>query len=101
MTAEFTAIDLTGDTPAEICQACAQHALLHEPTQTTIVYCTHGLRGAYRVLDRPWKVLAGIEADVFRDVVVRGLTAGELRVEARRAVATLAQAHAAQNATKH
>lgn len=83
---EFEALDLTDQAPPEICPECAKLAVAHLPTVTSIAYCTHKLCGAYRVLDRPWKIIRGVEASVFSDVVIHGLTAGELRVGMARAV---------------
>lgn len=97
---EFEKIDLTGAAPAEICPECARLAVLHGPTQTAIMYCSHRLSGAYRVLDRPWKVIRGIEVHHFRDVVARGLTAGELRVELERDLLQILEEQA-KNAVKH
>lgn len=97
---EFSAIDLTGAAPAEICPKCAALAVAHGPTQTAIAYCSHRLCGAYRVLDRPWKIIRGIEAGIFSDVVLRGLTVGELRATTAGEIAAILQAQG-KTAVKH
>jgi len=61
----------------------------HEPTQTVLVHCAHLITGAYRAPGRPWKVIRGIEAGNFRDVIVSVLTAGELLAEIKRLEARL------------
>lgn len=97
---EFTAIDLTGIAPQGICAKCATLGIQHGPTQALIVHCTHSLRGAYRVRDLPWKVLAGFEASIFVDVVLHGLTLGELRTSVAGDIAEILQEQA-QQSTKH
>jgi hypothetical protein len=97
---EFEEIDLTGQAPAGICAECAKHGRRHLPMQTVIVHCAHNLRGAYRVLERPWRVIPGVEASAFAELVLRGLTAGELRVDLQRELTRLLEDQA-RNATKH
>jgi hypothetical protein len=82
---EFTKVDLSGQVPEEICISCAKKGVLYGPTQTVLVHCNHGTPcGAYRVLDRPWKVVVDIDVVGFREMVVRGLTKGELRADLER-----------------
>jgi hypothetical protein len=76
---EFSSIDLTGKAPAGICPECAASALHHEPTSTDLAYCEHALVGAFRVLDRPWKIVRGVERHVFKEAMLRGIVMGELR----------------------
>lgn len=97
---EFSTMDLTGEAPAEICPDCARLAVEHSPTKTTILYCAHRLCGAYRATGRDWKVIKGVEAGIFSDIVLRGLTAGELRVELERDLLQILEEQA-RAATKH
>lgn len=97
---EFSAIDLTGQAPEVICRNCSKHGIFHDPTQTTIIYCEHTLRGAFMALDQPWKIIAGIERSHFITMVKIGLTKGELRVDVARGLAEIVQDQA-RDATKH
>ena len=97
---EFFAADFSGSAPEAICPECARVALSHAPTSTSIAYCKHKLTGAYRVADRPWKVIRGVEAGIFSDIVLRGLTAGELRVQVTGEIARLIEGQA-RVSTKH
>ncbi|MGC2047031.1 MAG: hypothetical protein WA635_00250, partial [Gallionella sp.] len=97
---EFSAVDLTGEAPEGICPDCLIHGIIHGPTSCALVYCTHNLRGAYRVIGGEWKTLKGIERALFIDVIARGLLMGELRVDIQRDLAGLIRAEADQ-ATKH
>jgi len=98
---EFSRVDLAGQAPNEICSLCAAAGVLHGPTQTRIAYCSHGLRGAYAAMGRPWRVITGIEHHHFRDLVTRGLTAGELRIELERDLARILAEQQAPGETKH
>lgn len=98
---EFEKVDLTGMIPeTTICVSCAKQGLIHKPTETAIVYCPHTLRGAYKALDRPFKIISGIERSLFLDVVSRGLLFGELRTDIGRDLAMIIQSDASE-ATKH
>lgn len=82
---EFLAIDLGAGGPPEICAECASRGVFHAPTETAILYCEHRLIGAYRVAGRDWKIIKAVEAGVFSDIVLRGLTQGELLSDVQRA----------------
>lgn len=81
---EFTSLDVTDQAPVEVCLRCARRAVEHGPTRTAIVHCAHTLCGAYRPTGREWSVVRGVEAGVFRDLVVRALTQAELRIDVAR-----------------
>lgn len=97
---EFVQKDLTGQVPESICARCASAGILHLPSGTEFVHCPHGLRAAVRVPGREWKILLGIEASNFRDVVVRALTVAELRHDVARGLAGIVQDQA-RNAVQH
>ena len=97
---EFTQVDLTGQAPDGICSICAKRGVLHVPTSTAIVYCEHRLTGAYRILNNQWKRIRGIEQHAFRELVARGLTMGELRVELERELKMII-GEQGEGATKH
>ncbi|RFC31636.1 MAG: hypothetical protein DID92_2727745644 [Candidatus Nitrotoga sp. SPKER] len=79
---EFIKVNLANSAPDDgICPACATHGIFHKPTQTRFVYCKHNLTGASQSSNRPWKVFSKIEATTFRAAVLRGVLAGELRIE--------------------
>ena len=97
---EFVTVDLTGQAPESICARCASAGILHVPTGTELVHCPHGLRAAYRLSGREWKILLGIEASSFRDVVARALTVAELRHDVAGGLAGIVQVQA-DHAVKH
>jgi hypothetical protein len=76
----FSAIDLSDqDLPEAICAECAMRdGVLYSSLKTVIVFCPHSSTGAYRVLDRPWKTIPGVDATAFIRIIARGLTQSEL-----------------------
>jgi hypothetical protein len=82
---EFVNIHLDHMQPTGICDKCAEAAIFHLPTQTAIVYCKHFRKGAYLpVGSEHWSTISNIDTDIFNELVVRGLTMGELRSDLRK-----------------
>ena len=98
---ELTPIDLTGLIPErDICAECAKHGQFYAPTETTVVYCPHTLRAATRVLDRPFKIVPGIEREHYISMVSRGVLQGELLRDVNRGITRIVQDQA-NDSTKH
>lgn len=88
MTAEFVAIDLSGDSPPGVCPECVAGGILHRPTGAHILYCVHARLGAYRAASRDWRIVSDIDVNSFKRMIVRGLTVGELLAQTEADVAT-------------
>jgi hypothetical protein len=98
---EVSIVDLRGQVPAEICIACARRGMLYGPTSTTLVHCHHGEpAGCYRIFAGPWTIVRNIDVVAFREMVARGLTLGELKVDLERDLLHLL-AEMGKDATKH
>jgi hypothetical protein len=49
---EFKTINLDSMQPEEICSECAKSGMVHLPTETAILYCSHNRTGAYLPVGR-------------------------------------------------
>ncbi len=81
--AEFTAIDLTGQVPADlVCPECAARGNLHIVTLSQLVYCGHRSAGAFRIRDLPWWRMEKIGREEFKRACVTAILVEEDRLVA-------------------
>lgn len=102
MNSEFEKVDLSSE-PAlgiHVCRECAKFGIYHAATDSFFAHCEHRLNGAHRASGGNWKVLRGIEAGNFKEVLIRACTIAALKVEVARDVVGIIQQQA-DDSTKH
>jgi hypothetical protein len=102
MKADFSStIALPADqAPDGVCEECARVALHYAPLQLDLIYCEHRLRGAWRVRQKPWRAVPGIERYLFVQAMARAVVKAQLTDEVKIGLTRLLEAQA-RDATKH